>query len=114
MKTLLKLEYVALFALSIFMYRMLPYEWWWYPVLFFVPDVGMLGYLVNTRVGAITYNATHWMLLAIALFTLGIIHGLPLFALAGAIVLGHSAFDRILGYGLKYPDSFKHTHLGML
>lgn len=22
----------------------------------------------------------------------------------------HSAFDRVLGYGRKYPDAFKHTH----
>ncbi|MDA1193538.1 MAG: DUF4260 family protein, partial [Candidatus Poribacteria bacterium] len=29
----------------------------------------------------------------------------------GAILIGHSAFDRLLGYGLKYPDAFKHTHL---
>jgi hypothetical protein len=54
------------------------------------------------------------MLLAVALFVLGIIHNVPLSALAGAIMLGHSAFDRVLGYGLKYPDSFKHTHLGNL
>ena len=30
--------------------------------------------------------------------------------LAGTVLLGHSAFDRVLGYGLKYPDAFKHTH----
>jgi hypothetical protein len=22
--------------------------------------------------------------------------------------------DRILGYGLKYPDAFQHTHLGII
>jgi Domain of unknown function (DUF4260) len=33
---------------------------------------------------------------------------------AGLIILGHSSFDRILGYGLKYSDAFQHTHLGMI
>jgi hypothetical protein len=26
----------------------------------------------------------------------------------------HVAVDRALGYGLKYPDSFAHTHLGWI
>jgi hypothetical protein len=26
----------------------------------------------------------------------------------------HIGMDRALGYGLKYRDSFKHTHLGMI
>ena len=34
--------------------------------------------------------------------------------LGGLILFGHSSMDRILGYGLKYPDSFEHTHLGMI
>jgi hypothetical protein len=35
-----------------------------------------------------------------------------LLILSGIILFGHSAMDRALGYGLKYPDSFQHTHLG--
>ena len=30
------------------------------------------------------------------------------------IWLAHIGFDRLLGYGLKYPDAFKDTHLGRL
>ena len=33
---------------------------------------------------------------------------------AGIILFTHSNMDRILGYGLKYPDDFKHTHLGWI
>jgi hypothetical protein len=29
-------------------------------------------------------------------------------------LFGHSAFDRMLGYGMKYTDSFQHTHLGLI
>lgn len=31
--------------------------------------------------------------------------------LAGVILFAHASMDRIFGYGLKYADDFKHTHL---
>jgi len=34
--------------------------------------------------------------------------------LAGIILFGHSSLDRVLGCGLKYPDSFHHPHLSRL
>jgi hypothetical protein len=40
-------------------YARLNFEWWWLPVLFLMFDLSSLGYLINTRVGAITYNAVH-------------------------------------------------------
>ncbi|MFN3665935.1 MAG: DUF4260 family protein, partial [Sediminibacterium sp.] len=30
------------------------------------------------------------------------------------VLLAHSTFDRVAGYGLKYFDSFDHTHLGWI
>jgi Domain of unknown function (DUF4260) len=30
---------------------------------------------------------------------------------AAAIWIAHIAFDRLLGFGLKYPEAFKPTHL---
>ena len=30
----------------------------------------------------------------------------------GLLLVAHSSFDRMLGYGLKFPDDFKHTSLG--
>ena len=38
----------------------------------------------------------------------------PLAVAAALILAGHIGFDRMLGYGLKYPDAFGHTHLGKL
>jgi len=32
----------------------------------------------------------------------------------GLLFMAHSCFDRALGYGLKYSDSFDHTHLGWI
>jgi hypothetical protein len=112
--TFIKTEYVALFALSIFLFSQLGFAWWWYPVLILLPDLGMIGYLINPRIGAMTYNFTHWIVLGVLCYILGYLLALPALALAGIIVIGHSALDRALGYGLKYPDSFKHTHLDTL
>jgi len=32
----------------------------------------------------------------------------------GLLLVAHSSFDRMLGYGLKFPDDFKHTSLGWM
>ena len=87
---------------------------WLWPILFLAPDLGMLGYLINTRVGAFTYNVCHHKGLAILLIVAGYWLMLPMLMLAGLLLYAHSAFDRMMGYGLKYGDSFKHTHLGWL
>ncbi len=114
MEKLLKLEMAVLVALSVWLFSMLDFPWWWFPVLFLAPDVGMTGYFFSPKIGAWTYNLTHHMGLATVGIIAGSILALPWLELAGIIMLGHSAFDRVLGYGLKYPDCFKHTHLGWL
>jgi len=35
------------------------YGWGFFALLFFVPDLSMVGYLVGPRIGAVTYNAVH-------------------------------------------------------
>ncbi|PWT99714.1 MAG: DUF4260 domain-containing protein, partial [Bacteroidetes bacterium] len=34
--------------------------------------------------------------------------------LIGTILWSHSCMDRIFGYGLKYENGFKFTHLGVI
>lgn len=114
MNSLLKLEMIVLVGLSVWLFSLLEFPWWWFPVLFLLPDIGMIGYVAGPKVGAWTYNLTHHLGLATLLIIAGAMLALPLLELAGIIMLGHSAFDRVLGYGLKYPDSFKHTHMGWL
>jgi hypothetical protein len=115
MKQVLKAEEAALFGLSIMLNHLIvPYAWWWYWVLFLTPDISMIGYLVNTKVGAALYNIAHHKGLAVLCFAVGIILPSVTWQFAGILLLGHSSFDRILGYGLKYPDHFKNTHLGWI
>ena len=114
MKNLLKLEELFMFGLTIFLFSKLDFSWWWYPVLLFTPDLSMLGYLGGTRLGAFTYNFIHHKALGISIFVAGAIFANQALQLAGLILFGHSSMDRVLGYGFKYPDAFKHTHFGTI
>ena len=112
MKSVLKLEEVMLFLFGIVLFAQLSYEWWWFPALILLPDIGMLGYLINERIGAITYNAFHHRGLAILIYLFGQYMHMPIVQLIGIILFAHTAMDRIFGYGLKYFKGFKYTHLG--
>ncbi|HTQ66092.1 MAG TPA: DUF4260 domain-containing protein [Puia sp.] len=116
MKTLIKLEELAMFILSAFFISKLSIQlsWWLYILLFLSPDIGAAGYLFNTKIGAVTYNLFHHKAIAVGIYIAGILTQNEYLQLAGLLLFGHSSFDRIFGYGLKYPDYFKHTHLGVL
>ena len=88
--------------------------WWWFPVLFFAPDLSMIGYALSPQTGAFTYNLVHHKAVALMVYVLGFWLGVTWVQLAGVILFAHSSLDRVLDYGLKYPDSFQHTHLGMI
>ncbi len=114
MKSILKLEELLQFALGIYLFSTLSYAWWWFLVLILLPDIGMLGYLVNTKTGALTYNVFHHKGLAILILLVGIYFEIEVMQLIGIILFSHAALDRVFGYGLKYADNFKNTHLGHL
>jgi len=114
MKIQLKLEYAAFLLLGIYAFAQTGYSWWWFAGLFLAPDISMLGYTINNKVGAFFYNLFHHLGLAIIVYLAGTTLSLPYLQVAGAILFSHSAFDRILGYGLKYSDSFQNTHLGKI
>lgn len=114
MKYVLALEYAALLVVSIYVFSLLEFSWWLYAVFFFAPDIGMLGYVVNPKVGAYMYNFFHHQAVAVGAYALGLFVASPELLLCGVIILGHASFDRLMGYGLKYTDSFRHTHLGNL
>jgi hypothetical protein len=70
--------------------------------------------VAGPRVGALTYNLAHNLVLPLALLGLGAWTGVTWPLLAGGVLLAHVGMDRALGYGLKLPSGFKDTHLGRI
>lgn len=105
MKILLKLEELAQLLFSIYLFSRLPYAWWIFPLFFFVPDVSLLGSLAGKHIGALSYNLIHHKALAVSMYIAGGLLGVPLLSLVGVLLLGHSSFDRVLGFGLLEAGS---------
>ncbi|CAM3536489.1 DUF4260 domain-containing protein [Zobellia roscoffensis] len=112
MKQLLKTEELVMFLFGIYIFSLLPYAWWWFLVLLLTPDIGMLGYLLGDKIGAVCYNIFHHKGIALAIYIIGAYLSEPIVQLTGIILFSHAAMDRIFGYGLKYDKGFKFTHLG--
>ncbi|MFT3797202.1 DUF4260 domain-containing protein [Microbacterium sp.] len=98
-----------------------PAHWWMPLALFLVFDLSALGYLASPRVGAAAYNLGHSYLIPVVVGALALLAPsdarTPLTWWAGIVALSwvfHIAADRALGYGLKLPDAFTHTHLGWI
>lgn len=112
MKTVVSLENLGLFVLSIYLFSLLDFSWWWFPALLLLPDLSMIGYAFGNKIGAILYNLFHHQGIAIIVYLLGIYLNNEVLQLTGIIFFAHSVMDRFFGYGLKYFSGFKDTHLG--
>ena len=114
LRTLLRLEGLALLGGMTLLYGVWGGPWWMFLVLFLAPDLSFAAYLGGPRWGAIVYNAAHSTLAPIALMAAGFALAAPPLQSLAAIWLAHIGFDRSLGYGLKYPAGFGFTHLGRI
>ena len=114
MNILLKTEEAAELVMAYVITLLLGFSWWTFFMLLFLPDLFMVGYVVNARVGAWLYNLGHHKGVAISVALLGLSFSNSVCILIGAVLFGHSALDRVFGFGLKYTDDFKHTHLGQI
>jgi hypothetical protein len=103
----MKLEELAFVVLSFYLFLALDYAWWWFPLLFFLPDISMIGYLINQKIGATTYNFFHHKALAVLLYLLGGFIQFPKLQLAGLVIFGHSSLDRALGFELQQMKESK-------
>jgi Domain of unknown function (DUF4260) len=110
----LRTEGAVLLALATFLYARREGGWLLFLVLLLVPDVGILGYVRGTRVGAVVYNIFHTYLPPAALAVVGILSGSRLPVLIALIWFAHIGMDRMLGYGLKETSDFRDTHLGRI
>ena len=113
-RTVLRLEGLALLCLSVAAYAWIGEPWWLFALLLLVPDLSFAGYLVGPRIGAIAYNVAHATIGPIALFAAGMAVPDPLAAAVACIWAAHVGLDRAIGYGLKYQSGFAFTHLGRI
>lgn len=110
-RTLLRVEGAAVLLLAALAYGQIPGNWILFVVLLLAPDVGMLGYLRGTTLGAATYNLFHTYALPALLVAWWTLAGDLVALTLGLIWAAHIGMDRMIGFGLKYPSAFKDTHL---
>lgn len=113
-RRILQVEGLAVLAAATSAYFLAGGNPWLFALVFFMPDLSFLGYAINTRIGAITYNAAHTYILPVLLGGAGWALGQDILWQLALILAAHSGFDRSLGYGLKYASAFIHTHLGAI
>ncbi len=114
MRILIGLEELSKLILVYLLSLHLGFAWWVFLVWLFAPDLSMLGYLLNNRFGAWLYNLFHHQSTAILVGAAGFYYSHLGLELASLVLLGHCSLDRMLGFGLKYEESFHTTHLGRI
>ena len=93
-------------------HRLFPHHWAFFACLFLVPDLSLLLFVKGTNATAsLIYNLMHSYVLPIGLGGLAVLAPNMQLGIISLIWISHISFDRMLGYGLKYPHHFKATHL---
>jgi hypothetical protein len=89
-----------------------PGRWGLFALLFLAPDFALLPYMwAKGGVSATIYNIFHSYLLPLGLGLFAWARGVELAGQISLIWLAHISFDRLMGYGLKYPGEFRRTHI---
>lgn len=114
MKYILRVEEAGMLLLSFYLSILLGFDWWLFILFLFAPDLSMLGYVFGNRIGSVMYNIIHFRLFAVLIGIAGYYFSIPVLTLIGLILFGHSSLDRIFGFGLRYPENFRSTHLGWI
>jgi hypothetical protein len=112
--TLLRLEGLAVAAVTAALYAHTGASWWLFAALWLTPDLSMLGYLAGSCWGARSYNAAHTYVVPASLAACALLLNTPALLPFALIWVNHIGVDRLMGYGLKYSDGFGWTHLGRL
>ena len=110
---LLQAEALLLLFAASGAYRLLfPHHWLFVALLFLVPDLSLLLFVRGTNATAVTvYNVVHSYVLPLLLGIAAAQSHNVAFGEVSLIWICHISLDRMLGYGLKYPTSFKFTHM---
>jgi hypothetical protein len=108
---LLRAEGTAVLAAAAFIYAQLGFSWLTFALLLLWPDLTFILYAANKQMGTVAYNLVHTYVFPIALAVIAIVSGWQPGIQFALIWFAHIGMDRVFGYGLKYSDDFKNTHL---
>jgi hypothetical protein len=111
---ILRAEHVAIAATGIVLYAAMGGSWLLYVPMWLAIDLSTVGYLGGPRLGAVTYNAAHNLVIALGLLGIGVLLDVAWVRLVASVWISHVGIDRSLGYGLKLPSDFRDTHLGRI
>jgi hypothetical protein len=115
MKQIISIEYaIAAILVLVFYLAVGQFAWYWIPITFLAFDLSALGYLINNKIGALTYNIGHSLIGPALLMTVYIMTNNQTVLFITLLWLFHIFVDRALGYGLKHTTGFTHTHLGII
>lgn len=110
-RIIIRCENLMLLLVGLAFFWQLDYSWLSFCYFILLPDLAMVGYLANKRIGAFMYNLTHNYIFPLILLVFYPLH--PNVLMLSLIWVIHISFDRALGYGLKSPLGFKKTHLAV-
>lgn len=83
-----------------------------FATLFLVPDLSLVLFVRGSNaMASVVYNVVHSYVLPIGFGGIVLLRPSTHFGMVSLIWICHISFDRVLGYGLKYPHHFKATHL---
>lgn len=113
-KLFIRVEYGVAFLLLLIIYLKLDFSLWLFFILLLVPDLTMVGYVMNKKIGSLIYNFGHSLIIPILLLIVSFSISNELVVMLTLIWTAHILMDRCFGFGLKYEDTFKNTHLQRL
>jgi hypothetical protein len=106
-RVLLHAEGGAIAVAAVALYFSAGYPWWLLAALALAPDISLAG----RRAGSALYNAAHTYVAPVILGAAGVVADADVAVQLALVWITHIGVDRAVGYGLKYPGSFKETHL---
>ncbi|WP_206912057.1 DUF4260 family protein [Enterococcus sp. DIV0849a] len=108
---MLKLENGILFLLAFTLFVYFGYPFFYFFIFLLLPDMMMIGYLRSPALGAGIYNLGHTLVFPVVLIFIYLFTHMSFLLPIAIVWCAHIFMDRTLGYGLKYPGAFNHTHI---
>jgi len=110
----LHLEGLALLIASVVLYANLQFSWGAFALFLLTPDLPILIYALNQKVGSVTYNLVHSIIFPLILAVFSILTNNTLGIQVSLIWFAHIGMDHVFGYGFKYASQFKETHFSRI